>query len=214
VDFAVFFGEEKTLIYKKGQGVVLNEPTVTAHMDDRIVAVGKESLEYMDREGVTFLSPVRNSLIRNVDHAGIFLGQMLKKVGRMCSCLVCVPSSLDAAALNDYKTAFYSAGVADAVFIPQVIASAVALGYDISGCDPVLATVIEGESADLAVILNGEIVAGGTLDDLSKFDTAKKQLLQSRPNVRHLEGNRISVITGAGGLLSREDLVRKIIDLN
>lgn len=218
MDYAVFVGEEKTLIYKKGQGIVLNEPSITVHSEgNKVISVGKSAMKFNQQGSNIIVQPVvKHGCIQSIDNAGIFLAQMFKKIGRINNCLVCIPSSLDSNGLNLYKDAVYSAASSDVaiVFIPQVIANAIAQGYNIESTELVLSTVVEGDSADLAVIRSGEIIDGGTLSGLKKFDEAKNRLLRTYPKIKHLHGSRINVINGAGKLLANDSLIRKIVELN
>jgi len=218
MDYAVFVGEEKTLLYKKGQGIVLNEPSVTAHKDGKIIAVGKSALQFNNAShfDVTIQPLVKHGRIKSVETAAVFFAHMFKKMGRVGSCLICIPSSLDAHGLNGYKNVIYSSYARDVVitFMPQVIASAYASAYRISDDEIVLSIVTEGDSADLAIIRFGEIIDGGTLPNLEKFEEAKSRLVRAYPDARVIQGDRLSVINGAGRLLENDSLIRRIVELN
>ena len=214
MDFAVFIGEEKTLIFQKKQGIVLNEPSLLALKNEKVVAVGKTAVQLIDDPDIVFKQVVRRNYIVNIDYASVFMNIILKKVGTMCKCIICIPSSLDQEALNDYKSVVYTAGVADAVFVPSVIANAYATDYDINSQDEFLSIVIDGEYVDMAVIRGGEIIGGGTLYSMQKFEQAKKQLISTHKITKQFTGDRISVVNGAGALLSKQEVVKKIIELN
>ena len=221
VEYALYIGEEKNIIYKKGQGIVLNEPSIIAHADDKPIAAGNSVLRFVNTAGknsnIIFHSVVRHGYVQNLDMASIFLSAMFKKIGRITNCLVPTPSSLDANGVMDYKTAIMHASATDTtvVFIPQVITSAFELGYiPWQGDDPALSIVIEGDVADLAIISRGEIIDGGTINNLNLLEDAKQRLVRKYPNAKLYEGNRLSVIHGAGKLLSKEAVVQRIIELN
>jgi len=214
MDFAVFLGDEKTLIYKKGQGLVLNEPSMTAHVDGKIISVGKSAIKFVNDPSVSFYPIVSHGYIQSVENASVFLREMFKKVGKAPTCLICIPSSLDTMALNNYKTAFFTAGAIDVEFVPQVVTSAIAGGYDPMSVEAILSTVIEGDCADIAIIRSGEIIDGGTLNSLDKFTEAKSRLLREYPKVKIYDGGRLESATGAGKLLGNEMLIRKIVELN
>jgi actin-like ATPase involved in cell morphogenesis len=214
LDYAVFIGEEKTLIYKRDCGIVLNEPSLVATQDGKVISVGKNALQYLESQEVVFKQITRHGNLINTDYASIFIAAMLKKVGTMCDCLVCIPSSLDASALNDYKTAFYTAGVADATFIPTAAANAFHYNFDFSKKSEFLSVIIDGESADMVLLRGAEIVDGGCLYDLSKFDEALNQIQSKYPSIERHLGDRMSITNGAGKLLLNPMLVRKIVDAN
>ena len=213
MDFAVYIGEEKILIYKKGDGIILNEPALLAYKNNTLIAVGKSAQVLSGDSGISVFPVVSNGTIRNINDSAVFIRNMAEKVGGITNCIFCISSSLSANELDDMKTAIYSAGIVDAVFIPKVIANAFGCGYNIGQKEDVLSIVTDGNFADMAVIHNHEIVAGGTLEDLSLLDEAKKRLIRKNPAIRQLSGDRISVINGAGRLLSGDNL-RKIVKMN
>jgi len=241
MDFAVYLGGERTVIYKRGQGIVLNEPTVVAYKEiietserkakrtkklrptTKVIAVGKEAMKLAGHEDVFVVTPFLDGRITDTMLAGALFTDLFKKVsgGSVAvkrRCLICIPSSLTASELNDYKTAVYVAGVAEAKFIPAVVASAFNKGYDFRSEFVALSIIVEGGGADIAVIQNGEIIAGGTVEDVSKLEDAKKQILHTLDGVEEYDdlglGDRISVITGAGWLLEKDLLIKKLIRMN
>jgi len=214
VDFAIFIGEEKTLIYRNGQGIVLNEPSMVAYLNGKIIAVGKDTLQYLENPDVKFNQIIKFGNIQNVDAASVFLRALIKKVGTMGVCLICIPASLNQDGLNNYKTAIYSAGVADAMFIPSVVANLVASGHDLFNETKIMSIVMEGESADIAVIRGGEIIDGGSLYDIDRFEEARTQLEAKYSGIQSFHGDRMMIINGAGELLTKPDIVKKIIALN
>jgi len=242
MDFAVYLGGERTVIYKRGQGIVLNEPTLVAYKEiieapakkhkrkakkprptTKVIAVGKDAAKLEGHEDVFVVCPFLNGRITDTILAGALFTDLFKKVsgGSVAvkrRCIICIPSSLTASELNDYKTTVYVAGVAEAKFIPAVVASAFNKGYDVHSEFVALSVITENGGADMAVILNGEIIAGGTVEDASKLEDAKKQILSTLEGVEEYDdlglGDRISVITGAGWLLEKDLLVKKLIKVN
>ena len=212
MDFAVYIGEEKTVIYKKNDGIVLNEPSLLAYRNAKLIAAGRSAASFEGESGVSVSPVVIHGVIQNVGDASVFFRHISEKVGGMGSCVFCISSSLTAGELNDFKTAIYSAGVGDAVFIPKVIAAAFENGYKFTNGE-VLSVVIDGDFADMAVIKGFQIVDGGTLDDLSKLEESKKRLIRKHQEITQLTGDRMTVINGAGKLLST-DFIKKIVKEN
>jgi len=222
MDFAVYMGDEKTVIYKRGQGIVLNEPTLAAVKEGgKVVGLGKAAERYIGQDGIIIETPIINGCIDDAALAGAFFSNLWQRVsGQNIAirrrCVFCIPSSISSDQLNEYKTAVYSAGVADAEFIPAVIASAVGLGYDVYSQDTVISVVIENQIADIAAIKLGEIIAGGTITELDKLDAAIAQVAQSAGFAveQAYHGDRISIAKGAGKLLDNERLVKRIVSVN
>jgi rod shape-determining protein MreB len=214
VNFAVYLGEEKTLIYKRGQGIVLNEPSVIARVGGRTVAYGRAALKYLNVDGVTFNSPIYRSCIQSTAEAAAFIAEMCKKVHGIVECLFCIPSCLTTAELNDYKTAIYSSGINDAAFVPVTVASAFGFGYEITNKQPVLSVVTEGEFADITVIRGGEIIDGGALYDMAMLDAEHGIMADKYPNIIEFTGDRKSIIFGAGRMLDNPDVIKRVVKLN
>jgi len=214
VQYALFVGEEKTLLFRKGQGIVLNEPSVIARKGNKIVALGKDIHKHIEDSNIHFTPVIEKFCIKNVRDATAYFKSIVQKVGSIGEVLVCIPSSIGVRELDDYKTALFTAGVGNIAFVPAVVANAFAFGYELNSHGEFLSTVSEGDTADMAVILGGEIVDGGTLDDVKLFAEAKQNLLNAHENMVECNGDRISVINGAGVLLNDDGLIKKIVALN
>jgi rod shape-determining protein MreB len=209
----MFLGEEKTVVAKRGQGIVFNEPSVIAYRDGKIIDVGKMALKHLNLDNAEFKPLVKDFRIANIRDAQYYIKNIVVKTG-VNKCLVCIPSSISAEALDDYKTAIYGAGVHEIMFIPAVITNAFAHGYEILRSDPVLSVVVHGDGADICVIDHGEIISGGTTGDLKLLDDAIVETLNG-VNLREYRGDHISVINGAGIMLSKDErLIKKILALN
>ena len=213
MDFAVYIGEEKILIYKKDSGIVLNEPALFAYKNNKLIAVGKSALQFEGDADATISPVVRHGILQNVGDTSAFIQHMVEKVGKISRCIVCISSSISANELYDYKSSIYSAGIVDAVFIPKVIASAVDCGQSLASGENVLSMVKDGNFVDMAIINGCEIVSGGTLDDLGKLEEAKKRLISGCPKIKQTVGDHINVINGAGRLLSN-NMLRNIVKSN
>ncbi|MCL2228896.1 MAG: rod shape-determining protein [Firmicutes bacterium] len=214
MDFAIFIGGERTVIYKAGQGIVLNELSLVAKKDGKIIACGNDCERYKDSLDTTIHEVIRFGCVHDVGDASVFLASCVRKLRVLARFIVCIPSSLALDALDDYKTAIYTAGVADAEFIPCTIASLFVTDYDISMDAKVLSIVVVGGYADMNVIQRGEIIDGGTLFDLTDFEDAKRSLLNKHQVVKVHHGERITIINGAGNLLKKKDLIKRIVKLN
>jgi len=221
MDFAVYMGDKRTVIYKRGQGIVLNEPTILATREGKVVGIGRGAERYLGMEDIIIEYPMIHGCIEDVKIASVFFSDMWRRVSGQsmvirAGCVFCIPSSLQPAQLNDYKTVAYSAGVADAEFIPAVIASAVGQGYDVFRPNVVVSVITENETADIAAIHGGEIVGGGTIDDMAKLETAIKQVAGGVDGdvSKVYRGDRITIAEGAGKLLDNDQLIKKIVNLN
>ena len=186
MDFSVQLGSGRTVIYKKNDGIVLNEPTKIAYTrtpigkekpnkkckyKTEVIAVGAAADKMQDRadKSVIIESPVVSGRIADLPLAKKCFTETFKKIsGHLAlsrACLFTVPCSLTAFEINDYKSVAYAAGVDSVEFIPNVIAGAYALGADITGPTAVMYVNIGESGTDIAVITFAGILAGGTIDD-------------------------------------------------
>lgn len=214
MDFAVYLGEEKIIVFKRGLGIVLNEPALVARGGDKVLAVGTEALRYLDNEGVTLGAPVLNGRVHFVEDAVAMLKFASKRVGGIVECVFCVPSALSREEMDDYKTAIYSAGINEAHFVPAVLANAFDHGYDLKFADKYISTVICGDFADMVVIYKGEIIDGGVVDKIDSVEFARRKLLKKYPEMKEYLGDRINVIKGAGSMIGNPALIKKILNIN
>lgn len=187
MDFAIQLGSASTVIYKKNDGIILNESTKIAYIKTligkndkgakknkyrtRVIAIGEAAKKMQDRadKSVMVESPVAMAKIADVDLAKKYFTAIFKKItGPMAlsrGCLFCIPCSLSAEELNNFKSVAYAAGVDSVEFIPNVIAGAYALGADIAGPTASMYVNIGEGGTDIAVITYAGILAGGSIDD-------------------------------------------------
>ena len=77
----------------------------------------------------------------------------------------------------------------------------------------ILPEIIKNDIADIVVILQGEIVGGGTLANIKKIEESKRQL-KNNFDMKEYNGGRMTIINGAGRLLDNDGLIKKIISKN
>lgn len=187
MDFAVQLGSASTVIYKKNDGIILNQATKIAYTRTlvskkdrgekynkykiRVLAVGDAAKRMQDRSATSVLieSPVVMGRIADVSLAKRYFAEILKKVtGTLAlsrNCLFCIPCSLSPEELNNLKSVAYSAGVDSVEFIPNAIAGAFAMGADIAASAASMYVNIAEGGTDIAVITYAGILAGGSIDD-------------------------------------------------
>lgn len=193
-DIGIDLGTANVLIYTKGQGIVLNEPSVVA-MDSyskKALAVGTEARNMLGRTPgkVTAIRPMRDGVIADFETTEIMLDHFIKKIGGKGffgkpRILICCPSNITQVEKNAIREAAEKTG-AKKVFIeeePKV--AAVGAGLDISAPCGNMIIDIGGGTTDIAVLSLGGIVtsssikvAGNTFDtDIVKYIKDKYKLL-------------------------------------
>ena len=193
-EVGIDLGTANLLMYVKGEGIVIDEPSVVAIDAEtkKCLAAGQEAKDMLGRTPgrVLAIRPLKDGVIADFEVTEIMLNFFFKKLAikgmfKRPTILICCPSNITSVERNAIRDAAYRAG-AKKVFIeeePKV--AAVGAGLDIgkpSGC---MVLDIGGGTTDVAVISLGEIVsstslkiAGDTFDrDIIKFVKEEKKLL-------------------------------------
>lgn len=193
-DIGIDLGTANVLIYVKGEGIVLNEPSVVAidSRDGKVLAVGHEAREMLGRTPgkVNAIRPMKDGVIADFDATGLMLDYFIKKVNgkgliSKPRILICCPSNITQVEKNAIKEAAERTGAKKVFLEEEPKVAAVGAGLNIS--EPIGNMVIDigGGTTDIAVLSLGDIVtsasikaAGNTFDsDITKFIKDKYKLL-------------------------------------
>ena len=180
LDLAVDLGTANTLVYMRGQGVVLTEPSVVA-VEERtgdVVAVGAQARRMLGRTPATITAtrPLRDGVIRELGVTQQMLRHFLRQVlaGRRARprVIVCVPSGLTKLERRAVLEAALEAGARQALLIEEPMAAAMGTGLDVTEPMGHLIVDVGGGTTEVAVIALGGIVSsrsirvgGDTLDE-------------------------------------------------
>ena len=193
-DIGIDLGTANVLIYIKGQGIVLDEPSVVA-LDiesKKIVAVGKEAREMLGRTPgrVQAIRPMKDGVIADFEVTDIMLNHFIKKVnGRgffsRPRILICCPSNITQVEKNAIREAAERTGARKVFLEIEPKVAAVGAGLDISKPSGCMVIDIGGGTTDIAVLSLGGIVnsasikcAGNVFDnDIIKYIKDKYKLL-------------------------------------
>lgn len=193
-DIGIDLGTANVLIYVKGQGIVLNEPSVVAIDTEtkKPLAVGMKAREMLGRTPfkVSAIRPMKDGVIADFETTEMMLNHFLKEINgkglfTKPRILICCPSNITGVEKNAIKEAAEKAG-ARRVFIeeePKV--AAIGAGLDISKPSGNMIIDIGGGTTDIAVLSLGEIVtsksikvAGNVFDnDIENYIKNKYKLL-------------------------------------
>ena len=189
-DIGIDLGTANVLIYLKGEGIVLNEPSVVAvDLETKnVLAVGREANEMLGRTPgkIQAIKPLKDGVIANFEYTEIMLSHFIKRVkGRAIlskpRILICCPSNITEVEKNAIKEAAERVG-AKKVFVeeePKV--AAVGAGMDISKPSGNMVIDIGGGTTDIAVLSLGGIVTSSSLKiagnsfDLAIIDYIKEK---------------------------------------
>lgn len=180
-DIGIDLGTSSVLIYMRGKGVVLREPSVVAidTKGGKILAVGSTASKMLGRTpgNIVALRPLQDGVISDYEITEkmlryFFRKAIVRRFGRKPRVIVCVPSGVTEVEKRAVLDASYEAGARRTYLIEEAIAAAIGAGIDISKPYGNMVVDIGGGTTDIAVIsLGGAVVtdsikvAGDTFDD-------------------------------------------------
>ncbi len=158
-------GTSNILVYAKGRGIVVREPSVVAISDNEIVAMGEEARAMLGRtpDAITAIKPVQDGVIANFNITRKMLRYLLTRVcGRrkmfkpqVC---ICIPSGATAVEKRAVVEAALTAGARRAIPVEEPMAAAIGAGIEVTSPNGNLVVDIGGGTTDIAVISLGGIV--------------------------------------------------------
>lgn len=192
-DIGIDLGTASILVYLKGKGVVLKEPSVVAFDRDsnKIKAIGEEARLMLGRTPghIVAIRPLRQGVISDytVTEKMIkyFIQKALgKKSYRKPRISVCVPSGVTEVEKRAVEDAAYAAGAREVFIIEEPIAAAIGAGIDISKPCGNMIVDIGGGTADIAVIsLGGSVVSTSIKIAGDDFDEALVRYMRKKHNL-------------------------------
>ena len=180
-DLAVDLGTANTLVYERGRGIVLNEPSVVAFnvRSGGIVAVGAEAKKMIGRTpaNIQAVRPLRHGVIADFEVTEKMLRYFIQKVHRRRMLakprvVICVPSGVTGVEQRAVEEAAVVAGARSAFIVEEPMAAAIGAGLPVHAPAGNMIVDIGGGTTEVAVISLGGIVvsqsirvAGDDLDD-------------------------------------------------
>jgi len=180
-DIGIDLGTASVLVYVKGKGIVLQEPSVVAidKNSNKLLAVGEEARRMLGRTpgNIVAIRPLREGVISDYEVTERMLKYFIQKaVGRLWfkpRIIVCVPSGVTQVEKKAVLDASKQAGAKTAYLIEEPIAAAIGAGLDISKPTGNMVVDIGGGTTDIAVISLGGIVVSQSIKIAGdKFDEA------------------------------------------
>ncbi|HOB11902.1 MAG TPA: rod shape-determining protein [Syntrophomonadaceae bacterium] len=181
-DIGIDLGTASVLVFKKGKGIVLHEPSVVAidRNTDRVIAVGEEARQMLGRTPghIVAIRPLKEGVIADYDTTEKMLTYFIRKVlgKRMFfkpRVIVCIPTGATDVEERAVRQATLSSGARQAFIIEEPLAAALGAGINISGPTGNMIVDIGGGTSDIAVLSLGGIVCNTSLRvGGDKFDEA------------------------------------------
>jgi rod shape-determining protein MreB and related proteins len=168
-DMAIDLGTANTLVYVKGRGIVLNEPSVVAIADHRgrkqVLAVGEEAKLMLGRTpgNIAAIRPLRDGVIADFEVAEAMIKHFIRKVHNRRGfaspmVIVCVPSGSTAVERRAIQESAEGAGARRVLLIEEPMAAAIGAGLPVTEPSGSMVVDIGGGTTEVAVISLGGIV--------------------------------------------------------
>ena len=180
-DMAVDLGTANTLVYVRGKGVLLDEPSVVAlnSRTGEILAVGHEAKRMIGRtpDNITAIRPLKDGVIADFESTEQMLRFFIQQVHRRRyfakpRLVICVPSGITAVEQRAVKEAGYQAGARRVYIIEEPMAAAIGAGLPVHEATGNMVVDVGGGTTEVAVISLGGIVTSLSIrtagDDLDQ----------------------------------------------
>ena len=191
-DIGIDLGTASVLVYVKGKGIVLNEPSVVA-MDKttgKLLKVGAEAQAMLGRTpgNIIAIRPLREGVISDYDMTERMLREFIHKVAGVSffkpRVIICVPSGITEVEERAVIDAGIQAGARKVYLIEEPVAAAIGAGIDITQPDGHMVVDIGGGTADIAVIsLSGVVESASIKVAGDQFNEAIVKYMRRKHNV-------------------------------
>jgi len=159
-EIGIDLGTANTIIYLRGKGIVVNEPTVVAvsRTSGKILSIGKEAGEMLGRTPVDIcaVTPIKEGVIANFDITVAMLKYFIKKaVGATFlkpKAVVCLPSHITDVEKRAVRDAVLAAGVKDVYLLEKSMAGAIGAGVAVNAPVGSMIVDIGGGTTEIAVV--------------------------------------------------------------
>jgi len=195
-DLAIDLGTANTLVYLKGKGVVVSEPSVVAVQKDavghkRVLAVGTEAKNMLGRTpgNIVAIRPMKDGVIADFDITEEMLRYFIRKIHDRKALIrprivICVPSGITQVEKRAVKESAESAGAREVYLIEEPMAAAIGAGLPITEASGNMIVDIGGGTTEVAVIsLAGIVYAKSVRVGGDKMDEAIVQYIKRKYNL-------------------------------
>lgn len=207
-------GTANVLVYVKGRGIVLSEPSVVAlsTKDYRIKAVGADALAMLGREpeSIEVVRPMRDGVIADYDITEAMLKYFIKKASSRLGfskpeVMICIPAGVTTVEMRAVREAAVNAGARVAYLIREPLAAAIGANIPVAQPSGNLIIDIGGGTTEVAVIsLNDIVVSNSVRVGGNKFDEAIAAYVKRKYNVLIGERTAESIKIEIGSALMLE----------
>jgi len=215
-DIGIDLGTANTLVYVKGQGIIVNEPSIVAleRQSRKPLAIGAQAKEMLGRENpdIEVVRPLRDGVIADFDVTEEMLRFFIKKVQKnkllvRPRIVICVPSGVTPVEMRAVRESAERAGAREVYLIKEPMAAAIGIGLPVEEAVGSMVIDIGGGTTEIAVIALSGIVTSRSIktagDELTE---AIVQFMKRKHNllVGARSAEQIKCAIGAAGILDEE----------
>jgi rod shape-determining protein MreB len=180
-DLGIDLGTAITVVYVRGKGIVLSEPSIVAvnQKTAKVEAVGREAKDMLGRTpgNIVAIKPMKDGVIADFEHTEKMLDYFIRKVhnrrmGVRPRIVVCVPSEITQVEMRAVRDSAYKAKASEVYLVEEAMAAAIGAGLPITEPSGNMIVDIGGGTTDVAVIsMAGTVysrtvrIAGNEMDD-------------------------------------------------
>ncbi len=224
-DMAIDLGTANTLVYVKGRGIVLNEPSVVAIENIRgkkqVLAVGEEAKQMLGRTpgNIEAIRPLRDGVIADFEVAEEMIKHFIRKVHNRRNfaspqIIVCVPSGSTPVERRAIKQSAENAGARRVHLIPEPMGAAIGAGLPVTEPTGSMILDIGGGTTDVAVLsLGGIVYARAVRVGGDKMDEAIIAYLRRNHNLLVGEGSAERIKKQIGSACPPDDGDGRVMEI-
>lgn len=169
-DMGIDLGTANTLVYIKGKGIVINEPSVVAVREDNneILAVGEKAYEMMGRtpENIVAIKPIRDGVINDFEATQAMMSYFIQKGSKGVvspRIVICVPCGITKVERKAIEEAAIQAGGREVYILDEPMAGAIGANLNVNDPEGNMIVDIGGGTSEIAVLSLGGVVASNSL---------------------------------------------------
>ncbi|MBK9228538.1 MAG: rod shape-determining protein [Ignavibacteria bacterium] len=170
-DIAIDLGTANTLIYMKGKGIVLNEPSIVTYdvTSRKIISIVEESKQMMEKvhKELATIRPMKDGVIADFEIAEGMIKEFIKKISSSWMpskrIVICVPSGITEVEKRAVRDTAEHAGAKEVYLISEPMAAAIGIGLDVMGPYGNMIVDIGGGTTEIAVIALSGITNGASI---------------------------------------------------
>jgi rod shape-determining protein MreB len=213
-DLAIDLGTANTLVFARGRGIVVDEPSIVAinKLNNKVEAVGREAKEMLGRTpgNIVAIKPMKDGVIADFDVTEEMLKYFIKKAHNRNHLLsprivICIPSEITQVEKRAVRESALRAKASEVYLVEEAMAAAIGAGLPITEPSGNMIVDIGGGTTDIAVIsLSGIVYSRSVRVAGNEMDEAIIQYVKRKHNllIGERTAERIKIEVGSAAVLS------------